>query len=186
MGVKMDIEIWKDIPDYEGMYQVSNQGRVRSVTRSFLTKDGKVSKRIGRVLKPQTSKYHTVYLSKQGNVETIAIHRLVLLAFVGPCPEGKEARHYPDDDKSNNKLDNLSWAYHAENCQDRIQHGTQNYNRGESHPKSKLTVDDIVYIRNLYQTGNFDVKRLATTYGVTKTCILAAAKGINWKCIPAR
>jgi hypothetical protein len=64
--------------------------------------------------------------SSSGRSKFPAVHRLVLEAFVGPCPEGKEARHFPDRDPRNNRLDNLSWATRTTNQRDRDFHGTSN------------------------------------------------------------
>ena len=78
-----------------------------------------------RRLKPlPLGRYFCVNLCRDGKKKAHRIHRLVLEAFVGPCPEGMECRH-KDDDKSNNRLDNLSWGTRMENAADRIANGNQ-------------------------------------------------------------
>lgn len=102
----MTQEIWKSIPGYEG-YEVSNMGQVRSF------------RGLGRprILKPSVNRdgYTMVHLS--GSTSPVFIHRLVMLAFEGPCPEGLEVCH-GDHNRSNNHLDNLKYDTHQENMKD--------------------------------------------------------------------
>lgn len=96
----MDKEIWKDVVGYEGLYQVSNMGRVRSFKR------GKV-----RVLKPNTNKrgYLHVVLSKNNSLKTLRIHRLVAQAFL-PNPNNLPQVNHKDEDKTNNIVTNLEYC----------------------------------------------------------------------------
>ncbi len=105
--------MWKDIPGHEGRYQASDEGKVRSLI-------GKNPK----VLSPCFLKgYEAVGIAHGGKSKLITVHRLVLMTFVGVCPEGKEARHI-DGDNRNNRIENLEWATHLENMRDRYIHGT--------------------------------------------------------------
>lgn len=115
-------EIWKGIPGFTGSYEVSNCGRVRSLSRQVQCKDGAFRTFHGRILKPWRSVggYNQVYLPGR---KPKLVHRLVLEAFVGPAPEGTECRHL-DGDKENNRLDNLQWSTHVENERDKKAHGT--------------------------------------------------------------
>lgn len=111
-------ERWLPVKYYVGLYEVSDLGRVRSLVRG--TKRGK---RGGRVLKPVPTPpgYLYVLLSKPPNLKrrNLSLHRLVLEAFVGPCPDGMEARHFPDNDPANCKLVNLSWGTRSQNMRDK-------------------------------------------------------------------
>lgn len=110
------MENWKDIPGYEGRYQVSDLGNVRSVDRyvRLATNNGATQRLAkGRLLRPgaRPSGHTTVALGKRNSV---GVHQLVLLAFVGPCPAGHEVLH--DDHKpANNVLTNLRYGTRSEN-----------------------------------------------------------------------
>ena len=114
------MEHWKDIEGYEGYYQVSDQGRVRSISRVVSRSGGSPMKLRGRVLRPGLcSKYgHVqVVLCKDGFQRDAKVHRLVLAAWVGPCPSGCESLHGPAG-VSDNSVSNLSWGTRSENHYD--------------------------------------------------------------------
>lgn len=106
------IEVWKDIPEYENLYQVSNLGRVRSLDRTVYNNGGEELRK-GTILKGgktgRNSKYHYVGLSKDGKVTNKYIHRLVAEAFI-PNPENKPTVDHLNRDTNNNTLVNLRWA----------------------------------------------------------------------------
>lgn len=118
------MEIWKDIPGYEGRYQVSDQGRVRSCDRAiefpaYTTGSGVyrgASKRVfkGRVLKPGRVKSGHLSLPLGRPLIGRMVHQLVLLAFVGPCPAGHEVLHL-NHDPADNRLSNLRYGTRSEN-----------------------------------------------------------------------
>lgn len=113
------LERWRAIPGYEGSYEVSDLGRVRSLDR--ITRDGKRVR--GCVLKPFTmpSGHLRVGLS-HGPGQTKKVHRLVLEAFVGPCPPEMEALHR-NGVPADCRLANLRWGTKSENARDQIAHG---------------------------------------------------------------
>lgn len=124
-------EEWKPIPGYEG-YEVSNHGRVRSLDRTVQLKDGRTRRQKGRALKPWVIQgYLYVSLYKGRKVKKKRIHRLVLEAFVGPCPEGMECLH-GDGNPANNRLDNLRWASPSDNNLDTVKHG-RHHNANKAH-----------------------------------------------------
>lgn len=125
------IEIWKTIPNYEG-YMASNLGRIKSVNR--LSSSGRKIK--GKILKTTTKQdgYVQVSLCKNGHDKHFFVHRLVMLAFVGECPEKMQVNHI-DENKHNNCLSNLEYITPVDNCN----FGTRN-NRislSSKHPKTK-------------------------------------------------
>lgn len=103
-----DDEFWKDINDYEGLYMVSNLGRVKSLNYRRTGKE--------RLMKPSPDKwgYLRVNLCKNGEQESCLVHQLVMEAFVGKCPDGYEVDHY-DWKPSNNRLSNLRYLLAKEN-----------------------------------------------------------------------
>lgn len=102
------IEIWKDIPDYEGLYKASNLGRIMSLIRYHNTSFRLLTPRI------QQNKYLMVTLSKNNIKKQISIHRLVALTFI-PNPENKKCVNHIDGNKQNNILTNLEWVTNREN-----------------------------------------------------------------------
>ena len=122
-------EQWKPVVGYEGLYEVSDHGRVRSLDKEVKSAVCRKGSRIrrGKILQPvRTPKgYLTAALYRNGKASRKRqyVHRLVLEAFTGPCPEGMECRHI-DGDSQNNNHSNLQWSTHKENCQDKIDHGT--------------------------------------------------------------
>lgn len=120
----MNNEQWKPIPGYEGIYEVSAQGRVRSIDRL----DARGRRIRGRVLKPETNRYGhlQVGLWSGGEKCKAYVHRLALLAFIGPPPEGMEGCHN-DGNPSDNRLENLRWDTRSANMLDKVLHGTHHH-----------------------------------------------------------
>lgn len=103
-------ELWKDIPGYEGLYQVSNIGNVKSVDRHRPDKNGRYVFHQGKKLTPQLNDgYMYVILSKDGKQYSCKVHRLVAMAFI-PNPENLPYINHKDENKSNNCVDNLEWC----------------------------------------------------------------------------
>lgn len=103
-------EVWKDIEDYEGLYQVSSFGRVKRIKSDRVLTGCK-----------NTGGYIQVHLSKNNVVSNKLIHRLVAGAFI-PKSENKPQVNHIDEDKTNNRVDNLEWS----TAKDNLNHGTRN------------------------------------------------------------
>jgi hypothetical protein len=179
------IEVWKNVPGYEGYYQVSDQGRVKSLPRIVPMRDGRKYTVSEKYLKQKmTGRYLTVVLCKSGVEETRLVHQLVLLGHVGPCPDGMECRHY-DGKCTNNCLTNLRWGTRKENAADRERHGTNRGQApGEGHTLSKLKDSVVQEIRELHKKGLLDTaqkKRLQKEYRVSETTIRSVRDGRRWK-----
>ena len=120
------MEIWKDVPGYEGQYQVSDQGRVRSLDRTIsqMSRCGTLYLKDikGVVLRPGRMPAGHMSVSL-GRNNSQCVHKLVLLAFVGPAPDGHECLH-GNGDPSDNRLENLRWGTRGDNIRDAIRHGT--------------------------------------------------------------
>lgn len=109
-------EIWKDIPNYEGYYQVSNYGNFRSLDRIIKYKNSGTRKYPGKSLLTETAKdgYKRIVLMKEGIKKRYQAHRLVTLVFI-PNPENKSMINHIDGDKGNNRVNNLEWCTASEN-----------------------------------------------------------------------
>ena len=123
-GYKISEEEWLDIAGYEGLYQVSNIGRVKSLERIVIRKDGSEQHRKERILKPSINDdgYLRVNLyDSSGKIKAFKVHRLVCEAF-HENPKNKPCVNHIDENKTNNTASNLEWCTYTEN----INHGTRN------------------------------------------------------------
>ena len=106
-------EVWKDIKGYEGLYKISNYGRIKSLERIIPTKINNNDFKLKRekILSPSKSKngYLRICLFKNGNKKTYSIHRLVAQAFI-PNPNNLPEVNHKDESKENNRVDNLEWC----------------------------------------------------------------------------
>ena len=105
-------------------------------------------------------------------------HRLVLEVFVGPCPPGMQVRHL-NGIKTDNRLENLIWGTHEENCQDNRDLGA--YHKGERHHRAKLTEADVRDIRRRYAAGGVTLDELAAEFGVGMANIYMITSRRSWK-----
>jgi len=122
--------------------------------------------------------YLLVRLCNRGAKAIYQVHRLVLLTFVGPCPEGMQARHYPDSRRDNNRLNNLSWATQEVNQGDRLEHGTDS--RGEKSGKAKLTNEDVMAVRKLACSGRYSKRAIGRMFNVSVDCVIDILTGRTW------
>lgn len=156
-------ERWEWVPDYEGLYQVSDLGRVM---------------RSGRILKPSRDGwgYPFVHLSRNGRARLVAVHRLVAAAFLGPCPQGMEVRHL-DGDRQNAQLSNLRYGTAVENAADKDRHGTAA--RGARNANARVTEALVREIRQRYEAGQSQVS-IGRELGVSRGCVCHVLSGRTW------
>lgn len=132
-------EIWKDIDGYEGYYQISNFGRVKSLARFVFNKDGSLQRFKKETIKsPKLDKdgYLKVTLSVNGNNKTFPIHRLVANAFLQNGNSELEVNHI-DLNRKNNRIDNLEWVTHVDNVRHSVSQGKYQCHSGSNNGRSK-------------------------------------------------
>jgi len=157
-------EIWKDIPGFEGCYQASNLGKIKSLPGG---------KRKSRILntanKIKNSGYHTVNLWKNGKQITKTVHKCVISAFYG-IAEGLEVNH-KNDNKLDNRLSNLEWTTRALNIQQNV--------RLQKHNKVRLSTETVIRIRKALKSGMPSLA-LSKIYGVNYTTVQNIKTNKTW------
>lgn len=176
-------EYWRDVPGFRDYYRVSDRGRVKSLTK--VVRFGKKMRTIpGRLMRLRSSAdgHQTVKLSKAGVGKVCFVHQLVLFAFVGPKPVGKQCRHL-DGNGSNNRLDNICWGTPKRNSADRIFHGTQV--NGDRVHCAKIGEADVPKIHAEYMAGD-SCEIIARRRGVSSQAVKLVLADKTYKhCQPA-
>lgn len=155
-------EIWKDIEGYEGLYQVSNLGRVRSLYKRY--------KDVEFLKFDNCYGYKTVGLYKDGKKNIFRVHRLVSLAFI-PKEHGKPQVNHINGDKSDNRAVNLEWCTGSENMKHAYKIGLQKINTEEANKAKRiLNTEQVKRIRKLLSSG-LSTREVAKVCGVGKTLV---------------
>lgn len=167
----MPDEIWKPIAGYEGSYEVSNFGRVRSLDRMLLGRDGREELHHGRLLKLQTlwNGYLQVDLALPGQKRKHRpVHQLVAEAFLGPRPKKHDVMHI-DGNRTNNRAENLCYGTRAHNL-----HQTYEYGK-----MKKLTREDVLRVFARIENGESN-SEIAKSFGVSPSAIYRIRVGKNF------
>ncbi len=181
-------ERWLPVPRFEGMYEVSNQGRVRSLDRTTTSRNrwGPIVKNLrGKILAQQTDNYGylVVTLYNNGRFRPYRVHRLVGDAFLGTRPSGMDTLHGLEG-RSINAVRNLRYGTRAENERDKIRDGTFRHGAdgraGEESPHHKLTWAIVREIRRRHATGERNCD-LAREFEANPATISAIANNRQWK-----
>lgn len=168
--------MWLPIPEWEWLYEVSDTGSIRSVSR--VDRCGIFKK--GRVLKPHIAPngYELVGLHYDRLVKTYSVHRLVARTFLG---ESKLQVNHKDGDKRNNRLDNLEYVTARENVKHSWDLGLSKSRGGELCSGAKLTKTKVDEIRILLAQGNMKPADIALSFGVGQTTIRDIRNGKTWR-----
>ena len=163
------MEKWKAIPDYPG-YEVSDQGNVRSYWKQQGHNPRILTNCPQKIIRQNKDGhgYYQVNLLRDNIRKSQPVHRMVLEAFVGPCPPCHQTRHL-DGDCSNNHLSNLCWGTFEEQQADKTRHGRHQKiknARGEKQWKAKLTEENIRQIREMALQGHTRVE-IGEVFSVT-------------------
>lgn len=173
-GFMKPTENWLPVVGYEGYYEVSDQGRVRSLDR--VLPDGRFWR--GRIMRLSGQRYKQVLLRKGDGGVMRRVHSMVLEAFVGPRPPDCEALHGPDG-RSDNRLANLRWGTPDDNLADRYEHGE--IASGERNAQAKLTPEKVRAIRLAIDLGESQAS-IARSHGVSKSTVWRAVN-TNWRTV---
>lgn len=176
-------EVWRNIKGYEGIYQVSNYGNIKSLERFFI-KNRKGGKSRMAVYLPEKIKnknynpngYLNMYLWDKGYSEHVLIHRIVAIYFIPNIDNHPQVLH-KDDNPKNARWDNLEWGTQSKNIQDAANRGRGF--RGSKNGMAKLKDEDIPHIRKLISEG-VPSRKIAKMFGVTKTPILWIRNNKSW------
>ncbi len=187
LPTRIEEEVWKDIKGYEGYYQVSDHGRIKSLYRKIIRSDG-VIRTIPEKMRSLGKKGHQIVnLRRSGKEEIPLVHRLVLEAFVGPCPPGMECCHN-DGNPQNNWIGNLRWDTHINNMRDKIKHGTSKgrieHIKGEDSKWAKLTEEQARAALDLWKTGKYSKAAIGRILKVHRDTVIAIIVGFSWKHLP--
>lgn len=170
-------EEWRSIPGWEGIYEVSSHGNVRSCDRVVHFTNGRSRHHPPAMLRPWLQVYPTVALQdkQSGRYLRTFVHRLVCMAFHGAAPSPEHEVAHNDGDPLNSHYSNLRWSTHVENEADKRRHGTAPI--GERHGAAKLTAEDVKIIRE----SSAPLAQLAERFGVSTPHICIIRKGRSWK-----
>lgn len=167
------MEVWKDISGYEGLYQISNEGRVKSLSRKYHPTE--------RILKPSTTQwgYKMAHLFKNGKCWSKTVHLLVAISFI-PNPYNLPEVNHRDGIKLNNYDWNLEWMTKQENTDHAIKMGLRK-DIGENNNNSKLKEIEVLEIRKRWVRGGINKTELSKMYNTSWQNIDRIIKRILWK-----
>lgn len=162
---------WEAAKGFEGYYLISPNGEVYSV-------------RSGRQLKPFTSRddgYVQIELNLNGAATKHLIHRMVAEAYI-PNPDNLPCVNHKDGNKQNNCVENLEWVSYGDNMKHASEHGLLK-TKGENNPASKLTEEDVRFIKKVYRKGDreFGTAALGRKFGVDHKAIYSIINGKTWR-----
>lgn len=180
----MEKEIWEDIIGYEGLYMVSNLGRVKALERkvSIANKKSpyKTQQLTEHIKKPTLSRgYLRLGLCKNGKIHRFQVHRLVALSFI-LNPENKSQVNHINGIKTDNRVVNLEWATQSENMKHAFEIGLQEL-KGEKHPMHKTTEKVVREMRSKFVPNVYTINMLAEEYGLSMYCVRDIVYNQRWK-----
>lgn len=153
------MEIWEPIPGFPG-YEVSNIGRVASLDRADSRGRIRKGRRLRSLILQPSGHFNVALRTAEGERVGVGVHRLVLMAFVGPCPNGMEACH-ENDIPGDNRLENLRWDTRSSNVADSVRNGTHHMARTTHCPQGHPYTPENTYV---YPRGNRSCRECRRAY----------------------
>lgn len=169
------MEEWRDIPGFEGLFQVSNMGNVQRIAHCDQYRR---KANLGpATFKPNKRGYWEVMLGRPKFRRLYLVHRVVMLAFVGPCPEGLQVNHI-NGDKRDNRLVNLEYVTGSENMRHASAMGKLNH-AGMRGPSRKVSDQDVLIMRALFERG-LGIKELVRLSGLSNSQVRRIKNRETW------
>lgn len=174
-------ESWASIAGYEGLYEVSDRGNVRSLQRFAPNRSGLRPIRDRLLVGNLDGRgYLIVGLSRLGVRRMFTVQRLVMNAFVGPRPHGYQINH-KNGIKRDNRLDNLEYVTPSENSLHAHRTGLSVSIKGSRHYRAKLNESQVLRIRDMVGSGSSTPTLVAEMFGVSTTTIYSIVSRANWR-----
>lgn len=171
----IDGEIWKDIPDYEGLYMVSSLGRIKSLIRKYITREWLLTP------SPDSSGYPQIVLVKNRINKSRKLHTIVANVFCGQKPLGMEINHI-DGVKTNNCCTNLEYCSRTDNLKHSFRLGLSNQ-KADKHHSRKLNSVQVKEIVEKFKPHIYTRKMLANEYNISEASIKKILSKTNWQSI---
>jgi hypothetical protein len=181
-------EVWKDVVRYEGLYQVSNLGNVKSLDREVAPNNKVPYWRKGKICKQSKSNlgYMTVGFTVNNVKVNKYVHRLVAESFIANMNDYPQVNHI-DCDKTNNRINNLEWCTNSQNHIHASKNGLNKLHlhrvvySGEENGRSLLTKEQVLEIKQKYIPYKYSAKKLSKEYSVSESCITHILNNTSWK-----
>lgn len=175
----IDLQSWRDVSGYQGLYQVNGLGQVRSLEREVRYKNGRTHIHKASPLKPlkQHNGYFRVCLQKSGEPKYYFVHRLIAREFLGDLPLGYQVNH-KDGNKGNNNILNLEYVTPSQNKFHAYSTGLQKPRRGSKHHNAKLTAEQAIEIKSLL--GKISQKEIAAMFKISPSSVGDIKHGRTW------
>lgn len=171
-------EIWKDVVGYEGIYKVSNIGRIKRLLKFRKYRD--CNFKILSPVKDKDGYYRTAFTDINKKTKNITIHRIVAKTFI-ENPSNKKCVNHINGIKDDNRVDNLEWVTVLENNLHAIKLGLKKPLKGENHNLVKINTEQVNNIRYEWSTGNFKQKEIALKYGLQQSQISRIVNYVRWR-----
>lgn len=172
-------EIWKDVIGYEGLYQISNLGNIKSLDRVLKNRWGNYIRKGAVMALNMCNRYAAINLFVNWKFKHCKIHRLVAIAFI-PNHENKPEVNHINGNRYDNRAENLEWVTTSENELHAYRTGLKKSMYGDKNPAARLSYKKVDEIKKKYSSEKISMSKLAEQYGVSKSTIFNALSNNFW------